>query len=98
MSFCPDIYEDFFDTETVKSVPPKKEDQKCEKPWTLCIKTIYGNTYEVNNVFDYGYNANAKHYWYTTMDNKSRDNYIRADRLFYFGLKEYCIKEVKNEN
>lgn len=95
MSFYPDIYEDVYDTNVVKNVPHKKENPAYEKPWTLCVKTIYGDTYEVNNVFDYGYSEKSHHYWYTTVDCKHRYNYVRADKLLYFGLKEYCMKEAQ---
>ena len=94
MSFCPDIYEGFFDTNAVKNVPPKKENPAYEKLCTLYIKTMYGDLYEVNNVYDYGYSEKSHHYWYTTVDCKHRYNYVRADKLLYFGLKEYCMKAL----
>ena len=74
--------------------PGKKENPKYDHPLTLLIKTIYDDKYEITDVFDYGYNANSEHYWYTTINEKHLQNYVRARTVLYFGQKECAIKEI----
>lgn len=74
--------------------PGRKENPKYDHPVTLLVKTIYDNVYEITDVFDYGYDEDSEHYWYTTVNEKHLENYIRARTILYFGLKEYAIKEI----
>ena len=82
------------DSVPVTATPPKKSDGLYNRPFTLYIKTIYGDTYEINDVYNYGYHENSEHYWYTTTNDMYAQNFVRARTILYFGIKDYAIKEI----
>lgn len=85
---------DFIDFIPPATCPGKKENPKYDNPVTIFIQTKYGEHYEVKNVHDYGFDSDEKNYWYTTKDNMYHQNYVRADNVLYFGLKEDRLKPV----